>query len=213
MHDQAVALVEKFMASAGWPKNIDANSAAMQLAKSGINLTASPFDAYGWLFDNVLGTKIDTKTMPWAQFGMLKDDYNSTVSKMDSVMFEWTGQQLSTQNLGANGGLWSGSPLWQAIRGGWLPDQIRNYATYGNPSGTGQMLANAQFSGDMPWLSVGQSYTQTLDQFQAFEEHAPTDKATLAAWWRFGQSAKQLSGAREAVAVPAPQKTAMTETR
>jgi len=196
VRDQANAIVDKFLATVGYPQGLDANSIAQQLAKSSVNITGSPFDAYQWLYDNILGVKNPdlAKNSPWAAFGMGKDDYTQTVSKLDSVYSNWTGEKLSTQNLGANGGLWSGSPLWQAIRGSWTPDQIRNFAMFGNAEGTGPLLADAQMTGADPWIGMGQTYTQTLQGFQTFEGSTPTDKATLAAWFRFGASTKQLGG-------------------
>lgn len=190
VRDQANALTDKFLATVGYPKGVDANSLAQQLAKSGINITGSPFDAYQWLYNN--GISHDQQVaMPWAQFGMGKDDYTQTVSKLRSVYASWTGEQLPDITSGYD-------VLWQAIRGSWTPDQIKNYAIFGNAEGTGPMLASAQLTGDSPWLSQGQSYQQALEGFQNFEGHTPTDKATLGAWFRFGVSAKTLSAGQGA---------------
>jgi len=198
VRDQANALVDKFLSTIGYPQGIDATALAQKLAKSGTNITGSPLDAYQWLYSNGI-TEQQQLAMPWAQFGMGKDDYGQTVAKLDSVYASWTGEKLSTQNLGGNGGLWGGSPMWQAIRGSWTPDQIKNFAMFGNAEGTGPLLESAQLTGDNPWLSEGQTYQQTLEGFQAFEGHTPTDKATLGAWFRFGASTKSLSAGRGAV--------------
>lgn len=196
VHDQARSLVEKFEAALGWPASFNANNAELWLAKSGVNLTASAYDAYEWLFNNL--SEDLKKSAPWSRYGLDKDTYQQVVGKFDSVYFDWTGQQLSTQNLGQSGLGWSGTPIWQAIRNSWTPDQIRNYAMYGNASGGTTLLPEAQMGGSMPWLSTGQTYSQTLQQFQSFEEHIPSDSATLAAWFRFGQSAKQVGGGQGA---------------
>ena len=195
VHEQAIALVEQFMQAAGWPTYVDTNQAALGLSKSGLNLTASPFDAFDWLFNNsISGAYRDNN--PWARFGMGKDEYNQTAGKLHAVFFDWTGDTMNAQI------------LTQAIRGAWTPDEIRNWAMFGNASGAGPMLESAKFTGDMPWLSSGQTYTQVLEQFQSFEETTPADKATLAAFWRFGQSAKQLGTAREAAMTTSRQSAA-----
>lgn len=196
MHDQAVQLVEKFLTSVGWPKGYDANQAALHLAQTGMNLTGDPMIAFQWLYDNTISgaTRND---QPWGAFGMLKDDYTATVQKLNSVMTSWTGNALDAETLKS------------AIRFSWTPDEVRNFATYGNPEGTGTLLPQAQLSGTMPWLSQGETYTQALQGFQAFEDHLPSDKATLAAWFRFGVSAKQLGGGSEAVGSVAPKSLAV----
>ena len=179
IHTQADQLVNTFLNSVGWPKGYDANQAALHLAQAGTNIMASPFNAYEWLYQNTVSG--DTKNLqPWAEFGMDADTYHQTVSKLNASYFTWTGQQLGAD------------VVKQAILGSWTPDQLQNFAMFGNASGSGTMLPSAQLSGSMPWLSTGQSYTQTLENFQQFEGHTPTDGATLAAWFRFGQGAKQL---------------------
>lgn len=183
VHDQARSLMEKFLTTVGWPKGLDANEWELKLAKSGINITASPFDAYQWLFDNALSGDQRTNS-PWAQFGMLKDDYNSVVSKFNTTFANYTGGTLDSGTLAT------------AIKNSWTPPQFLNFATFGNPEGTGPMLEDAQLSGSMPWLSQGQTYQATLEGFQAFEGHIPADKDTLAAWFRFGISAKQVGASR-----------------
>ncbi len=192
VHDQSVSLVEKFLASLGWPKAVDANAAALALAKSGVNITADNFAAYGWLYWHAPGITGDLqKNNPWAKYGLDKISYQTTVSKLNSVYSSWTGDNLP--------GDVTGGALDTAIIDSWTPDQLKNFATFGNAEGTGQMLPQAQMSGTMPWLSQGQSYQQTLSGFTAFETHNPQDKSTLAAWFRFGVSAKQLGGAAEPV--------------
>lgn len=184
-HDQAVQLADTFGATLGWPDGWDVNKWALALAKSGVNVS-SAFDAYEWLFNNAISAD-QRQASPWARFGMTKDAYNSKVQAMNSVMATWTGSSLSPDDL-AN-----------AIKNSWTPTEIQNFATFGNPEGTGPMLAQAQMSGSMPWLGLGQTYQQTLQGFQSFEDHAPDSTATLAAWFRFGQSAKQLGGGGEAI--------------
>jgi|SRR5215469_10296297 len=186
LHDQAAQLVTAFENAMGWPTNFDANSAELALAQAGVNLTSSPFDAFDWLFNNRL-SDAQRAANPWAQFGMTKDDYTIKVQKFNSVMVDWTGQQMT------------GDQLKQSIRGDYTPDEIRNLAIYGNAAGTGPMLEQAQLTGAMPWLSIGQTYTATLQGFQSMEDHLPSDTQTLAAWFRFGQSAKQLGSRPEAV--------------
>jgi hypothetical protein len=196
VHSASSQLVDKFEnLIGGAPSGFDSAGEALALAKSGVNLTGSaqPLDAFQWLYDNKLSAD-QQKANQWAQFGMDKDSYDTIATKMNATFFDWTGDQLSADKSAAKN-----TGMWQAIRESWTPDQIRNFAIYGNASGSGQMLASAQFNSDMPWLSAGQTYSQTLQQFQSFEEHAPTDKATLAAFWRFGQSAKQLGSGAEAV--------------
>jgi hypothetical protein len=193
VHSKASQDVDSFESLIGGAApGFDSAGTALALAKSGVNVTGGDLDAFQWLYDNKL-TAAQQTASPWAQYGMTKDTYTSTVQKMDSSYFSWTGDQLSGQGVGKN------SLIWQAIRANATPDQIQNLAMYGNLTGTGPLLASAQFSGDMPWLSQGQTYSQTLQSFQSFEEKTPTDKATLAAFWRFGTSAKQVSGASEAV--------------
>lgn len=188
---QADTLVSQFLASVGWPKGYDANQAALHLVKSGINVGGDPFAAYEWLYNNTIsGATKDNQ--PWGRFGMLKADYDRLTNGLNAVMFDWTGGQLDAET------------LKQAIRQNWTPDEVRNFAQYGNAQGGTAMLASAQLSGDMPWLSQGQTYSQTLAGFQAFEMHAPTDRATLAAWFRFGAGAKQLGNAPEAVVQARP---------
>ena len=191
VRDQSNALVDKFLATLGYPQGIDANALALKLAKSGTNITGSPFDAYEWLFGNALSDS-QRQANPWAEFGMGKDDYTQTVGKLNSVMASWTGDSFSADT------------LKQAIRGSWTPDQIRNFAMFGNPEGTGQLTADAQFSGADPWIGMGQTYTQTLQGFETFEGSTPTDKATLAAWFRFGANTKTLGAGQEAVQSAAP---------
>jgi len=200
VHSAATQLVDKFQnLIGGAAKGFDSEGQALALAKSGVNLTTSsaPLDAFQWLFDNKL-TDAQRTANQWAQFGMDKDLYNTTVAKLNSFYFEWTGDQLS-----ADGSAMKNSGMWQGIRESWTPDEVRNLAMFGNRTGSGQVLASAQFMGDMPWLSAGQTYTQTLQQFQQMEEQQPTDKATLAAFWRFGMGAKQLGGGAEATGVVA----------
>jgi hypothetical protein len=198
VRDQSNALTDKFLATVGYPKGMDASSIAQKLAKSGVNTTGSPFDAYQWLYDNS-GMSIDMKNSnPWSQFGMDKDSYKQTVSKLDSVYASWTGGSLTSLSVADTGYISQGAPLWNAIRGSWTPDQIKNFATFGNAEGTGPMLADAQLTGADPWIGQGQTYTQTLQGFQSFEGQHPTDKATLASWFRFGVSAKTLGNAGEA---------------
>jgi hypothetical protein len=137
------------------------------------------------LFGN-FATDAERQAMPWMRFGLDKDTYGQTVSKLNSVMANWTGDSLDADTMRS------------AIRGSWTPDQIRNFAMFGNAEGTGPMLESAQLSGENPWLSVGQTFTQTQEGFNQFEGHTPTDKATLGAWFRFGVSAKQLRSGPEA---------------
>lgn len=191
IHDQATAMVEKFMSTVGWPKGVDANQAALKLATYGSNITGAPMDAFQYLYNNVLSHDQQV-AMPWAQFGMIKDEYEQTKSKLAYTYFDLTGLQAEDPT-------WGGTFMWQAIHGGWNPDEIRNYVTYGNAQGGSAPQAAAQFGGDMPWLSAGQTYTQTLQGFQSFEGHAPQDRATLASWWRFGANARQLGSGTEAV--------------
>lgn len=182
----------------GAAQGFDSEGTALKLAKSGANITGGSFDAFQWLYDNIL-TDAQRQNSPWAQYGLDKDSYTTTVAKMDSAYFSWTGDQLSGQGTAKN------SMLWQAIRASATPDQIENLAVYGNLTGTGPVLTQAQYTGDMPWLSSGQTYASTLQSFQAMEGHTPTDKSTLAAFWRFGQSSKQLSGGALAIGSAAKQ--------
>jgi hypothetical protein len=192
VRDQANALVDKFMATVGYLQGIDATSLAQRLAKSGTNITGSPFGAYEWLWGNALNDS-QRQANPWSEFGMGKDDYNQTVSKLNSVMASWTGDSFDANT------------LKNAIWGSWTPDQIRNFAMFGNPEGTGQLSADAQLSGADPWVGMGQTYAQTLQGFEAFEGAMPTDKATLAAWFRFGVGARQLGAGATATVTQAPQ--------
>ena len=198
-HSVATALADKFSQVIGYPDGWDGNGAALAMAKAGVNLS-SPYDAYEWLFQNKLSADQRTNN-PWAEFGMIKDDYNMTVGKLNSVMFDWTGDNMDT------------GTIKSAIVGGWTPDQIRNFAQYGNAEGTGELLASARFTGDKPWLSVGQTYSATLQQFESFEHEAPTDKQTLAAFFRFGQSARSIGGGGEAVVQARPVETSGTAVR
>lgn len=192
VRDQANALVDKFLSTIGYPQGVDATSIAQKLAKSGVNITGSSFSAFYWLYQNTLSDS-QRQASPWAMFGMDKDSYNQTVSKLNSVMSSWTGSNFDSLT------------LRDAIWGSWTPDQIRNFAMFGNAEGTGPMLADAQLSGADPWIGQGQTYTQTLQGFQSFEGSAPADKATLAAWFRFGVGAKQIGAGAEAVGTAAPQ--------
>lgn len=213
VHSQATQTVDQFESLIGGAApGFDLAGVALALAKSGMNITGGKLDGWQWLYDTQL-TLDQKKANPWAQFGLDKDSYNTVVKKMDSSYFNWTGEQMSTQNLGAQGLFWQGSPMWQAIRENWTPDQIQNYAIYGNSTGSGTPLASAQFSGSMPWLSAGQTYSQTLQQFESFGQTTPTDKATLAAFWRFGASAKQIGAGQEAVATAKPVQGSMAEVR
>jgi hypothetical protein len=208
VHSAAANLVDKFEALIGGAgAGFDSEGLALKLAKADVNLTtnSAPLDAFQWLYDTQLNAQRQAEA-PWAQFGMDEDLYKTTVAKMNASYFDWTGDQMSP-----DGGAVKGSGMWQAIREQWSPDEMRNFAMFGNPQGTGQMLANAQFSGADPWLSAGQTYTQTLEQFQQVEEHAPTDKATLAAFWRFGVGAKQIGSGTEATGTLA-QKSLFTGT-
>jgi hypothetical protein len=208
VHSKATQVVDQFESLVGGaPQGFDSAGTSLALARSGVNVTGSDMDAFQWLYTNKLSLDQQLAN-PWAQFGMGKDLYETTVKKLDSAYFDWTGDQLSLQNLGENGGLYGGSPLWQAIRQNWTPDQVRNYAMFGNATGSGELVPSAQFSGDMPWLSAGQSYTQVLQQFEAFEQTTPADKATLAAFWRFGTSAKQLQGGAGTIDVAAQKQLA-----
>lgn len=207
VHSQATQTVDQFESLIGGAApGFDLAGVALALAKSGTNITGGKLDGYQWLYDTQLSATQQAAN-PWAQFGLDKDSYNTVVKKMDSSYFSWTGDQLSAQGVGKNTG------IWQAIRENWTPDQIENFAIYGNPTGTGPMLDSAKFSGDMPWLSAGQTYSQTLQQFTSFEEHTPTDKATLAAFWRFGSSAKQVGQGQEATAVAKPIQGSVAEVR
>lgn len=199
VHSQAAQDVDKFeQLIGGAAQGFDSEGTALKLAKSGANITGGSFDAFQWLYDNTL-TDAQRQNSPWAQYGLDKDSYTTTVAKMDSAYFSWTGDQLSAQGTAKN------SMLWQSIRASATPDQIENLAIYGNLTGTGPVLAQAQYTGDMPWLSAGQTYSSTLQSFQSFENQTPTDKSTLAAFWRFGQSAKQLGGSALAVGSAAKQ--------
>lgn len=181
VRDQSNAITDKFLAVLGYPGGVDATKLAQDLAKSGTNITGSPFMAYEWLYSH--SSAMDDRRRseaPWAEFGMDRDSYVQTTSKLNSVMASWTGSALSADL------------VKQAIQGSWTPDQIKNVATYGNAEGTGPMLADAQLTGADPWIGQGQTYTQTLQGFQSFEGQHPTDKATLGAWFRFGVSARTL---------------------
>jgi len=187
-HDQAVAWTDTFARITGAPGFVDWNDVALRLAKTLMSVAGAwgAYDAYEWLWNNALDD-IWRINNPWARYGLDKDTYGQTVSKLNSVMFDWTGNELSADQ------------LHDAIRGSWTPDQIRNVALYGNPSGGGELLESARFEGENPWLSLGQTYTQTRQSFESFEQHAPADKETLAAFFRFGVSAKQVgagAGAR-----------------
>lgn len=186
VRDQANALVDKFLATLGYPQGIDANSLAQKLAKSGTNITGSAFDAYAWLFGNAINDS-QRKASPWAEFGMDKDSYTQTVAHLNSVLASWTGDNFDADT------------LKKALRGSWDPNLIRNFAMFGNPEGTGPLTADAQFTGADPWIGLGQTYTQTLQGFETFEGSTPTNKAALAAWFRFGANTKTLGQGQEAV--------------
>jgi hypothetical protein len=198
-HDQAVNLADKFGASLGWPNGWDVNAWSLKLAQSGINLN-SQLDSYDWLFQNAVSDG-QRQANPWAQLGMDKDTYNTLHDKMNSVFSDWTGNQLDA------------ATMLQALRGNWTPDEIKNFAIYGSPTGGTTPQASASFLGDMPWLSSGQTYTQTLQGFTSFEDHAPSDRQTLAAWFRFGQSVKQTASRADPTATPNPKMAAMSEVR
>ncbi len=198
-HDAAVNLADKFGASLGWPSGWDVNQWALKLAQSGINLN-SQLDAYDWLFQNSISDD-QRKNNAWSQLGLDKDTYKTLADKMNSVFSDWTGNQLDA------------ATMLQALRGNWTPDEIKNFAIYGSPTGGSTPQASAQFLGDMPWLSSGQTYTQTLQGFQSFEDHAPTDRQTLAAWFRFGQTVKQTTATRDPATTPNPKQATMSEVR
>jgi hypothetical protein len=200
VHAAATSIVDDFEnLIGGAASGFDLEGTELALAKSGINITynSKPMDAFQWLFDNKL-TDAQRGANQWAQFGMDKDMYGTLVAKFNATFFDWTGDQLSANDSAAKN-----SGMWQALRENWTPDQIRNFAMYGNAEGTGPLQANAQFTGADPWLSQGQTYSQTLQQFQQLEDTQPTDRATLAAFWRFGASARTVgagAGATETLA-------------
>lgn len=199
LHDASITAVENFEKSINWPGGFDANGAALKLAKSGANITGSQYDAYEWLYENTLNQS-QKQSMPWARVGMDKDSFTQKVESVNSAYFNYTGIWLSNNNdLGDLAGDKNVAML-QAIRGNWLPSDLLNYAVYGNPAGGGpdQILDQAKLTGSMPWLSQGQTYTQALQQYTSFEEHTPTDRNTLAAFYRFGVGARQIGAGVEA---------------
>lgn len=195
LHDASTTAVENFLKSINWPDGFDINGSALRLAKSNTNVTGSQFDAYEWLYENTLNQS-QQQAMPWARVGLDKDAFTQKVESLNAAYFNYTGTWLSNNdNLGDLAGDKNVTML-QAIRGNWLPSDLLNFAMYGNPAGgnMSQLLDQAKLTGSMPWLSQGQTYTQALQQFTSFEQQTPTDRNTLAAFYRFGVGAKQVGG-------------------
>lgn len=192
IHDGANQLVDTFVQGLGGEKMVqDANTIALRLAKAYPYLLTQPSYAYEQLFNWAIS---DDQRMrnPWLRFGMKADDYYTTISKLNSVYSDWTGEQLGNGLQGSAIIHDVNAPLWEAIRRNWTPDQIKNYAMYGNPNGSGQLRAEAQYGGSMAWLSGGQSFSQVSQQYQQFEGYQAPSKEVLADFWRFGSSLKTI---------------------
>lgn len=192
IHDGSNALVDTFVRGLGSEQMVqDANTIAIRLAKAYPYLLTQPSYAYEQLFNWAISDDQRLRN-PWLRFGMKADDYYTTVGKLNAMYSEWTGDWLGNGLQGSEIIHNVDHPLWQAIRGGWLPNEVKNFAMYGNPQGGGELRAEAKYAGSNPWLGQGQSYNQTMQQFAQFEGYQPPSKEVLADFWRFGSTLKNL---------------------
>lgn len=192
IRDGANSLTDNFAGLMGSEKMVqDSHEIALRLAKDYSYLLTQPSYAYEQLFNWAISDDQRLRN-PWLRFGMKADDYYTTISKLNSIYNDWTGEQLGNGLQGSEIIHDVNHPLWEAMRRSWTPDQLKNYAMYGNASGGSELRAEAKYGGAMPWLSAGQSFSQTSQQYAQFEGYQAPSKEALADFWRFGSSLKNL---------------------
>jgi len=174
-------IVDNFQSLIGWP-NKDFVPAIRQLVDQG--LENSPNAAYEFLFGSQLSAA-QQQSMPWAELGVTKDNYTSTVEKLSGSWSDFTGDAIPADL------------LKRGIKENWTPAEIKNYLNYGDPGGA-KAGVTAPDTTDTPWIASGSTYTQSANSYYAHTGHQPTDKHTLAAWWNFTQGTQQLGGGQEA---------------
>lgn len=173
--DQAIAIVNQFLASLGYPKGVDPTNLDLSLLTTGF--VNSPERAYNYLFTRI--TKAEQLAHPNAEFGMSYDTYVTQSNAIKDSFEFYTGMTSVPADV-----------MRMSIDQGWTPSEMLDFlqkdSRYTDPQ-------------QMPWLSQGMGFRDVKNQFLQTFGKAPTDSKQLASWFNFKTGAAQVSGATPAI--------------
>lgn len=205
--DAAKQLVQQWLALAGYPHGVDANTFTLTLLQSGD--LSNPSLAYQHMFNNLPMSVREQN--PWAAFGLDAMTYQNRKDQMDSMVTSLIG----------NMPIWDDPGKWelvgarnslqdiyrQAFIGNWNQTEMLQALT-GSTSNEIKDLLTAQ-----PWLVTGKGYQDVSQQYASLYGSAPVDTPTLKAWFKFNQGTQQLARTASATEQAAPLAQAATLTR
>ena len=167
--DQIKAEVENFIGLIGWENLGSYNEASLiQWAANNAAPSENQQAVYEGLF-NLMPADIQAKA-PWAEFGISAADYQNKAMSLNSTYYEYTGMGIDAATLRA------------AIKESWSTDKLLQ-----------DMQSQASFMQTFPWLASGGKYTDVANSYAQTYGTGPKDQGTLAAWYRFNQSARTSS--------------------